>query len=260
MLLQLSSLFNKPNTTRKMRIGIIDFYATLFTTLGASFVETNYALIVRHLISELVQTPRSSTSRYEKLLSRKLIEYLLRGLIGARMLREQGQIGAIQELSHSYLKKWPALIPGQTAPSPRRAIPYGLALELSDTAPLTRTASYPINVLTTLIIYYDPASLSDPFWAQLLINYSALISTIIPVAESNLTRIHAVIATGLVGSPLNFYLFFYAVRSMWGGGERMKKILGEHNLRTRILVILAWAIWIALVIYILVPDTQHFSQ
>ncbi|KIJ41885.1 hypothetical protein M422DRAFT_60390 [Sphaerobolus stellatus SS14] len=118
MLLQLSSLFNKPNTTRKMRIGIIDFYATLFTTLGASFVETNYALIVRHLMSELVQTPRSSTSRYEKLLVRKLMEYLLRDLIGARMLSEQGQIGAIQELSHSYLKRWPALIPGQTAPSP----------------------------------------------------------------------------------------------------------------------------------------------
>ncbi|KIJ50521.1 hypothetical protein M422DRAFT_245142 [Sphaerobolus stellatus SS14] len=136
--------------------------------------------------------------------------------------------------------------------------PYGWCPNSDIASPLTRTASYLINILTTLIIYYDPASLSDPFWAQLLNIYSVLISNVISVAESNLTRIHAVIATGLVGSPLNFYLFFYAVRSIWGG-ERMKKIL-RKDLCTRILSILAWTIWITLVIYILVPDTQHFSQ
>jgi hypothetical protein len=118
MLLQLSSHFNKPASTRKVRIGIIDFYATLFVTLGATFVESNYALIVRHVMQEIVQTPKSTASRYEKLLIRKLVEFLLRDLIGVRMLSEQGQIGAILELSSSYLKKWPALLPGQTAPSP----------------------------------------------------------------------------------------------------------------------------------------------
>ena len=41
---------------------------------------------------------------------------LLRDLIGVRMLSEQSQIAAIQELSSSYLRKWPALIPGWTAP------------------------------------------------------------------------------------------------------------------------------------------------
>lgn len=114
MLLQLSSQFNKANATRKTRIGIIDFYATLLMTLGPIFVETNYPLIVRHLVYEIIQTPRSCSSRYEKLLVRKLVEFLLRDLIGSRMLSEQGQIGAIQELSSSYLKKWPALLPGQT--------------------------------------------------------------------------------------------------------------------------------------------------
>ena len=118
MLLQLSSQFNKTTATRKMRIGIIEFYATLFTTLGSTFVETNYPLIVKHLMFEIVQTPRSSLTRYEKLLIRKLVEVLLRDLIGTRMLSEQGQIGAIQELSASYLKRWPALMPGQTAPNP----------------------------------------------------------------------------------------------------------------------------------------------
>ncbi|KAF8523823.1 ARM repeat-containing protein [Gautieria morchelliformis] len=118
MLLQLSSQFNKTTSTRKMRIGIISFYATLFTTLGSAFVESNYPLIVRNLMYEVVQTPRSSLTRYEKLLVRKLVEVLLRDLIGTRMLSEPGQIGAIRELSNSYLKKWPALMPGQISPSP----------------------------------------------------------------------------------------------------------------------------------------------
>ena len=46
------------------------------------------------------------------------MEILLRDLIGIRLLSEQGQIGAIQELSNSYLKKWPALMPGHIAPNP----------------------------------------------------------------------------------------------------------------------------------------------
>jgi hypothetical protein len=33
------------------------------------------------------------------------------------MLSEQGQISAIQELANAYLKRWPAMMPGQVAPS-----------------------------------------------------------------------------------------------------------------------------------------------
>jgi len=32
-------------------------------------------------------------------------------------LSEQGQISAIQELANTYLKRWPAMMPGQMAPS-----------------------------------------------------------------------------------------------------------------------------------------------
>ena len=86
MLLQLSSQFNKTSTMHKMRISIFDFYATLFSMLGPNFVETNYALIVRHLIYELVQTLQSFLTQYKKLLVRKLMEVLLRDLIGTHML------------------------------------------------------------------------------------------------------------------------------------------------------------------------------
>lgn len=117
MLNHLSTHFNKPNTSRKVRIGIFDFYAVLFTRLGTSFIENNFALVVAHLMTEIVSSPRNSGTRYESLLLRTLVGILLRDLIGVRMLSEQGQITAIQELANAYLKRWPAMMPGQVSPN-----------------------------------------------------------------------------------------------------------------------------------------------
>lgn len=118
MLAQLSTHFNKPHSSRKTRIGIFDFYAVLLNKLGSSFVEQNYALIVGHFMSEVVSNPRNSASRYETMLVRNLVGIVLRDLIGVRMLSEQAQITAIQELSTAYLKRWPAMMPGQVSPTP----------------------------------------------------------------------------------------------------------------------------------------------
>lgn len=116
MLSQLSIHFNKPQLSRKARAGIFDFYVALFTELGAVFAESNYGLIVNHLMAEVVSNPKNSSTRYDRLFIRKLVGALLRDLIATRMLSEQGQISAIQDLASSYVKRWPALMPGQTAP------------------------------------------------------------------------------------------------------------------------------------------------
>ncbi|KAJ3503994.1 hypothetical protein NLJ89_g8174 [Agrocybe chaxingu] len=116
MLAHLSKHFNKPYASRKTRIGIFDFYAALFTKPGPSFVETNFALIVSHLINDIILQQRNTSSRYEVLLIRRLVGVLLRDLVGVRMLSEQRQIGATQELANAYLKRWPAMMPGQVAP------------------------------------------------------------------------------------------------------------------------------------------------
>ena len=118
MLVHLSIHFNKANTSRKTRIGIFDFYSAMFSKLGATFVETNFSLIVAHLLNDIVSSPRINSSRYETLLVRSLVGILLRDLIGVRMLSEQAQISAIQELAGAYLKRWPAMMPGQSAPAP----------------------------------------------------------------------------------------------------------------------------------------------
>ena len=118
MLLQLSVHFIKPQLSRKARAGIFDFYFALLTKLGAGFAESNYGLIVNHLMMEVVSNPKNGSTRYDRLFIQKLVGAILRDLIATRMLSEQGQISAIQELSSSYAKRWPALMPGQTAPNP----------------------------------------------------------------------------------------------------------------------------------------------
>ncbi|KAF8998690.1 hypothetical protein BDQ17DRAFT_779816 [Cyathus striatus] len=112
MLLHLSNLYNRTLMT-KVRVGIFNFYAALFTHLGPSFIELNYALILSHLLNEIVNSPRSLTSTYDILLTCTFVSILLRKLIGERMLSGQGQISAIKEMANSYLGKWPALMPGR---------------------------------------------------------------------------------------------------------------------------------------------------
>ncbi|KAG8907510.1 hypothetical protein FRB99_003883 [Tulasnella sp. 403] len=117
MLSQISNHFNKPTASRKTRIVIFDFYAALLNLLGPTFVEANFAVIFKHFADEIIASTRANAAQQDALLIRRLVGTLFRDLIGVRMLSEQGQISAIKELA-SYLKKWPALMPGQTAPAP----------------------------------------------------------------------------------------------------------------------------------------------
>jgi hypothetical protein len=117
MLAHLSSQYNKGQATRKTRIGIASFYQALFVSLGPAFVETHYALIVSHLMTEVLSGAKVAVTAFESQLTQRLVGILLRDLIGLRMLGEQAQIDALMELSSTYLRKWPALLPGQSAPS-----------------------------------------------------------------------------------------------------------------------------------------------
>ena len=117
MLHQLSTHLSKASVSRKMLVGLCEMYASLLLSLGSEYVEKNYAIIVAHFTNEFIANPRITSTRQDGLLVRTLIGALLRDLIGVRLLSEQGQTAAIQELSGSYLKRWPALMPGQPEPS-----------------------------------------------------------------------------------------------------------------------------------------------
>jgi len=117
MLHQLSTHLSKAFVGRKALVGLCEAYGSLLLSLGSEYVEKNYAIIVAHFMNEFIATPRITSTRQDRLLIRILIGALLRDLIGVRLLSEQGQTAAIQELSGSYLKRWPALMPGQPEPS-----------------------------------------------------------------------------------------------------------------------------------------------
>ncbi|KAF9293013.1 hypothetical protein BGZ88_005891 [Linnemannia elongata] len=129
LLSHLSAAYNKPNTSREVRAGLSETYAALLIMLGPSVVERHYGTILKHLLTELVSNPKNTGSRFEILTVREHVEYLLRGVIGARLLSESGQIASIRELVGSWLKMWPAVMPGDIEPSE-----YALISALNETS------------------------------------------------------------------------------------------------------------------------------
>ncbi|CAG8436575.1 4544_t:CDS:10 [Scutellospora calospora] len=107
MLSHLSSIYNKPSSTREVRSAIIEAYSALFIKLGTKYVELNYAEIARHLLKELMSHPKNVNSRYDSLNVREHCGLLLRDVIGTRLLSEQGQVIAVRELVHNWVKQWP---------------------------------------------------------------------------------------------------------------------------------------------------------
>lgn len=116
MLMHLSSIYNK-QSTREVRSAIIEAYSALFIKLGTKYVELNYAEIARHLLKELVSHPKNANSRYDTLSVREHCGLLLRDVIGTRLLSEQGQVTAVRELVHNWVKQWPASTHTQVEPT-----------------------------------------------------------------------------------------------------------------------------------------------
>ncbi|SDA02873.1 BZ3501_MvSof-1269-A2-R1_Chr11g02774 [Microbotryum saponariae] len=143
MLVQLSAPYNKLSTSRKLRNAIIDVYGQLLTSLGAGWVEQNYAEVLQHLINEIgcgvaagtgwkswhprmIERIEPSKAKYEALAARKSVGILLRDIISGRLLSESAQILAVREIGQLYLKRWPSLLPSQVPPSKQALV---IALE-----------------------------------------------------------------------------------------------------------------------------------
>ena len=150
MLDQLSLPFLRSSTNRKTKAALLDVYATLFEMLGSVWVNSNYTVILKHLIDDLPNHSRgSSLSRADVLNVRTGVSLILRKLVGERMLGEQAQVLAIQEICVNYLKKWPAVMPDQQPPS-KTTLSLALA-EISGL--LVQLGSVPPQVLDAA---YDP--------------------------------------------------------------------------------------------------------
>lgn len=148
MLEQLSTPYLRSAASRRGRAAVLDVYAALLTQLGPTWVLANYGIILRHLIDDLPNHARGtgSANRADVLFLRAGVRLLLRRVIGERMLGEQAQVAALQEISSAYLKRWPVLMPGQHPPSK-----YSLVLALDECAGLlAQLGSAPPPVLDAL--------------------------------------------------------------------------------------------------------------
>ncbi|KAJ9479387.1 AP-1 accessory protein LAA1 [Pseudozyma hubeiensis] len=150
MLDQLSLPFLRSSAGRRARAAILDVYATLFETLGSAWVNANYSIILKHLIDDLPNHSRGSSLTHADVLNvRTGVALILRKLVGERMLGEQAQVIAIQDICRDYLKKWPAIMPEQQPPS-KTTLTLALA-EISGL--LVQLGSVPPQVLDAA---YDP--------------------------------------------------------------------------------------------------------
>ncbi|GAA6032931.1 hypothetical protein JCM8097_000054 [Rhodosporidiobolus ruineniae] len=151
MLAQLSGPYNRSTAPRRSRNALVDVYAELFKTLGASWVEHYYADILKHVVDELgcgaaaglgwigwnaraAERIDPAKARYDALAARKAVGILLSDVVSGQLLSEAGQINALREVGNLYLRKWPSLMPTQPGPSKQ-----ALLVALEETTSLLRS-------------------------------------------------------------------------------------------------------------------------
>ncbi|GAA5857242.1 hypothetical protein JCM9279_001817 [Rhodotorula babjevae] len=151
MLVQLSGVYNRSTSSRRLRNALVDVYAELLKTLGGGWVEQHYPDIVRHLVDELgcgaaaglgwigwsaraAERIDPAKARYDALAARKAVGILLRDVVSAQLLSEAGQITALREVATLYLAKWPSLMPNTPGPTKQ-----ALLLTLEETTSLLRS-------------------------------------------------------------------------------------------------------------------------
>ena len=64
-----------------------------------------------------------------------------------------------------------------------------------------------------------------------------------------------------MASPLTAYLGFYALLSLWGYKHRLEAVVGKRKFVKRAMVVGTFTVWIAFVIYLLLPRSiSQFAQ
>ncbi|CAO1623968.1 unnamed protein product [Parajaminaea phylloscopi] len=137
-------------SSMKLRIAVLNILAALFATLGIAWVQSNYPLILKVLIQDIPNQSRTTSTRAAVLCIRSGVRLILRQVIGERMLGEQAQISAVQELSSSYIKRYPVIMPGQPPPPTK----YTLVIALDEVSSLLhQLGTAPHQVVEAL---YEP--------------------------------------------------------------------------------------------------------
>ena len=116
MLMILSNHFNKQGNSRYVRNTILEIYATTFLTLGSEWVESNYLLILNHLLNNIMSGPFSTNSKHnEQLTIYSSLMIIIRDVVGKSLLSDQGRGMALRVIIENILSKYSKDI--QSSPS-----------------------------------------------------------------------------------------------------------------------------------------------
>ena len=112
-----------------------------------------------------------------------------------------------------------------------------------------------------MLVFYSPKRVEEAFWAQILTIYSLLLTCLISITRSELTRFHALVVLALVLSPITVYFVGYSIRSFWSTHHRLENLLGRSHYLKRSVVLFAGVSWLGIFIYTYLPRSEnHFSQ
>ena len=117
ILSQLSAQYVRSSTTNRGRAAIISCYSKVFQSLDPEVVESNYGIIVDHILVDILSSPLIAHHRYRLLLTRRFVQKLLADVVGRSILGEAGRITAAKLLINSYLKNYPGVLKEKSEPT-----------------------------------------------------------------------------------------------------------------------------------------------
>jgi len=85
-----------PSSDKDVRVGIAEAYTILFKYLGPSWLESNMAVVIQHVVA-LSSNPKTAGSVHEETSSRECFGYILKYALD-KYLNEEAKLNAIKEL------------------------------------------------------------------------------------------------------------------------------------------------------------------
>ncbi|KAJ1337272.1 HEAT repeat-containing protein 5 [Microdochium nivale] len=134
MLKTLSAQFVRSSTTNKARAALGVCYGRVLKRLGEKFVEAQYMNIIENLTVEVLGNSNILNNRYRLLVSRRIVDTILQGVIGQRILGESAQIAVAKVLIGDIFKNYPQTTKERPEPSKQTLIAtLGAATSLIET-------------------------------------------------------------------------------------------------------------------------------
>ncbi|KAF1990104.1 ARM repeat-containing protein [Aulographum hederae CBS 113979] len=116
LLKQLSVQYCRQATSNRARAGIAVCYVKVFKGLEPRIIESNYGVIARHFLNDLLSYPSINNNRYRQLITRKYVRIALENVAGRHILGESGQINAAKWLLNEVIKDYPQAIKERPEP------------------------------------------------------------------------------------------------------------------------------------------------